>query len=242
MRIIESWSPNFGERAAGARIDILLMHYTGMPTAADALARLTDEKAQVSAHYLVDENGEIYHLVPEEKRAFHAGVSYWAGITDVNSHSIGIEIVNPGHDWGYRDFPQGQIAAVIALSQRILARHPIPASRVLAHSDVAPERKQDPGERFPWAHLAQHGVGLWCEGLPPEDLGAADADALVEALCAIGYRRPQDEAQARAVVTAFQRHWLPQAIGAADEGAASKRTLTIAAEVAAKVRKAGRHV
>ncbi len=171
--------PQFRERAPGA-IDILLMHYTGMPTAADALSRLVDAAAKVSCHYVVDETGEVYRLVPEEARAWHAGVAYWAGDIDINSRSIGIEIVNPGHEFGYRDFPEAQIAAVEELSLGILKRHPIPPSRVIGHSDIAPDRKEDPGERFPWARLAARGIGVWFNRrvVAPPDMKEGDLSHL----------------------------------------------------------------
>src|SRR5262249_43036956 len=154
-------SPNHDGR--GARVDILLMHYTGMQTGEDALARLTDRSAKVSSHYFVDEDGRVLQLVSEHQRAWHAGESSWKRAVDINARSIGIEIVNPGHEYGYRDFPTVQIDAVIALSRDIIARHHIRRERVLAHSDVAPLRKHDPGEKFPWARLAAAGIGLWVE-------------------------------------------------------------------------------
>ncbi len=154
-------SPNHGPRAEGKPIDILLLHYTGMPSEAGALAWLANPQSQVSAHYFVGEDGRIVQMVAESERAWHAGQSFWAGETDINSRSIGIEIANPGHEFGYRSFPPAQIAAVIALCQDILSRHPIPAERVLAHSDVAPTRKEDPGELFPWGELAAAGIGHW---------------------------------------------------------------------------------
>src|SRR3954470_15145362 len=157
-------SPNHDARKLG--IDMLVLHYTGMKTAEDALARLTDPDAKVSSHYLVSEDGGIDQLVPEARRAWHAGLSSWKGITDINSCSIGVEIVNPGHEFGYRDFPGQQIDAVIALSRDIIARHHIRRERVLAHSDQAPLRKNDPGEKFPWAGLGAAGVGLWIEPSP----------------------------------------------------------------------------
>ena len=152
-------SPNHDARTAP--IDILLLHYTGMRSGEAACERLTDAAAKVSSHYLVYEDGRIDQLVPEVRRAWHAGVASWKGESEINSRSVGIEIVNPGHEFGYRDFPGAQIEAVIALCRDIVARHAIPPSRVLAHSDVAPGRKLDPGERFPWARLAAAGVGLW---------------------------------------------------------------------------------
>ncbi len=175
---------------------MLVLHYTGMKTPEEALARLCDPAAKVSAHYTVDEDGTVYGHVPEERRAWHAGVSYWAGETNINARSIGVEIVNPGHEFGYRAFPAEQVGAVIALCQDILSRHAIPPARVLGHSDVAPARKEDPGELFPWRRLAQAGIGLWPE--PTEsDLGP-------EVLARYGYDpgAPQDK-----VITAFQRHF-----------------------------------
>ena len=154
----------------GGPPDMVLLHYTGDAESREAAcARLCDVDAAVSSHYLVYEDGHIDQLVQEERRAWHAGKSFWAGETDLNSRSIGIEIVNPGHDFGYPEFPEAQIAAVIALCRGIIARRPIPRDRVLAHSDVAPSRKQDPGEKFPWRLLADSGVGLWVEPAPIND-------------------------------------------------------------------------
>lgn len=151
-------SPNFDERE-GKKPYIILLHYTGMKTAQDALERLTNPEAKVSAHYTVDEDGTIYQHVDEHKRAWHAGVSCWYEETNINAVSIGIEMVNPGHEFGYRDFPQAQIDVVIKLCQDIQSRHDI--KFVIGHSDVAPTRKQDPGELFPWQQLAAQGVGIW---------------------------------------------------------------------------------
>jgi N-acetylmuramoyl-L-alanine amidase len=174
-----------------------------------ALDRLIDAEAKVSAHYMIDEDGSIYRLVDEDRRAWHAGVSAWAGSTDVNGRSIGIELVNPGHEFGYRAFPEPQMAALIDLAQSILARHPIPASRVLGHSDVAPARKQDPGELFDWPRLARAGIGLWPERAAPRTAPVGEVQAL---LARFGYEVPQsgalDEATA-AVIAAFQRHFRP---------------------------------
>ena len=198
MTIIARPSPNHDDRG-GAAIDMLVLHYTGMKTAEGALEKLCDPAARVSAHYTVDEDGTVYAHVPEERRAWHAGVSHWAGVNNVNACSIGIEIVNPGHEYGYRTFPKEQIAAVIALCQSILQRHSIPPARVLGHSDVAPARKEDPGELFPWQALAKAGVGLWPDRVE-SDLGP-------EALARYGYDpdAPQDK-----VITAFQRHFRPK--------------------------------
>ena len=163
MKIVERPSPNFNERQGVAGPDILIMHYTGMKSCAEAVARLTSAEARVSSHYTIDEDGTIYAHVPEKLRAWHAGASSWRGATDINSRSIGIEIVNPGHEFGYREFPEAQIEAVIRLSKAIVGRHPIPARNVIGHSDIAPGRKTDPGELFPWKRLAAAGLGLWVD-------------------------------------------------------------------------------
>lgn len=229
-------SPNHDERVDGRAPDLLLLHYTGMQSTLAAIARLRDENApRVSSHYLIDEEGTVLQLVPEVRRAWHAGVSYWAGESDINSCSIGVEIANPGHDFGYADFPPHQIATVIALCKDILARHNIPAARVLAHSDVAPGRKQDPGEKFPWQDLHRAGIGHW---VPPAPLteGTALSDdnsggpirAFQEQLAAYGYglnaNGPYDAAT-RDVAAAFQRHFRPARVdGIAD--ISTRRTLS----------------
>ncbi len=159
--LIASPSPNFDARPAGQAIDILLLHYTGMRNAKEALDRLRDPRVKVSAHYLVDEDGRVHRLVDEHNRAWHAGNSRWGLARDINARSIGIELVNPGHEFGYRPFPGAQMAALVRLAKEIVLRHPIPPARVLGHSDVAPLRKQDPGELFDWRHLAESGIGLW---------------------------------------------------------------------------------
>jgi len=212
-------SPNFDERTGLGRPDMIVLHYTGMSSADEAVHRLCDPNARVSAHYVVLENGSILQLVPEAKRAWHAGVASWGGDTDVNSRAIGIEIANPGHEFGYPDFPKRQIAAVITLCRGILMRHIIRPENVVAHSDVAPNRKQDPGEKFPWRVLAQSGVGLWVEPSPPSDthvLEPGDAGqrvtALQQALADYGYGLADSggyDAATEEVVTAFQRHFRP---------------------------------
>jgi len=219
-------SPNHGERTLD--IDILLLHYTGMEATALAIERLTEPSGGVSSHYVVDEHGEILQLVPEARRAWHAGESSWAGATDINSCSVGIEIANPGHSYGYPDFPAVQIAAVIALSADIVARHHIRPERVLAHSDVAPHRKRDPGEKFPWRQLFEAGIGAW---VPPAPLTSATAASgpghkgpeiahLQAALKRYGYGIETTgiyDADTAAVVTAFQRHFRPARVdGCAD--------------------------
>jgi len=198
MRRVDMPSPNHDERG-GAPVDMLILHYTGMTSAQAALARLCDPAAKVSAHYTIDEDGTVYSHVPEARRAWHAGQSFWAGETDINARSIGIELVNPGHEFGYREFPPAQIASLTTLCHSILVRHPIPSARVLGHSDVAPARKEDPGELFPWEQLAKAGIGLWPQATA-SDFGA-------EALARFGYdpEAPQDK-----VITAFQRHFRPK--------------------------------
>jgi N-acetylmuramoyl-L-alanine amidase len=201
-------SPNFDAR--NASVDILLLHYTGMKTAQDAIDRLRDPKAQVSAHYVVDEDGTTYRMVAEEMRAWHAGTSYWAGARDINARSIGIEIVNPGHELGYCPFPAAQMQAVLELSRDIVERHGINPARVIGHSDVAPLRKEDPGELFDWAMLAAGGVGLWPK---PKPCAWSDAEFLIELGC-YGYdlEGPSgtDAGKARrAAITAFARHFRP---------------------------------
>ena len=199
-------SPNHDQRQAG--VDLLLLHYTGMPDADEAVARLCDPASKVSCHYLVHEDGRIVQMVPEERRAWHAGLSVWEDETDTNSRSVGIEIQNPGHDFGYRDFPDAQIEAVIRLGLDICERHGIARNRVLAHSDVAPRRKTDPSRWFPWRTLAQSGFGVWCD--PPYAPAPPEADTMLM-LAALGYD-VSDPAAARA---AFQRRFLPH--GSAEE-------------------------
>lgn len=151
-------SPNYNERPAGTAIDMLVLHYTGMKSCAAALDRLCDETAEVSAHYLIDEDGTLYQLVDEARRAWHAGVAVWNGNTNINDRSIGIELVNPGHEFGYRKFPEAQMLTLITLCKEIIARHPISPADVVGHSDVAPDRKQDPGELFDWQRLVDEGI------------------------------------------------------------------------------------
>ncbi len=213
LEIIDRPSPNQDARPNGQAVDMLVLHYTGMDSAEAALERLCDPEAKVSAHYCIDEDGRIYALVPEDARAWHAGAAQWQGASDINARSIGIELVNPGHEFGYRLFPQAQMAALKTLAVDILARHPIPAARVLGHSDVAPLRKQDPGELFDWRGLAAAGVGIW-----PEDGSAAVLEsAVAKALERIGYGYTGENLAA--VIEAFQRHFRPNAVtGAADAG------------------------
>lgn len=219
-------SPNHGERLSGPT-DILLLHYTGMPDHEQALAWLCDPRSQVSCHYFVHEDGRVLSLVPEERRAWHSGASAWGGETDINSRSIGIEIANTGHPGGLPEFPDAQTEALILLCRDILGRHPIPAHRVLAHSDVAPGRKLDPGERFPWNRLGAAGIGHWVEPAEIADgrfFQRGDRGQPVEALQGLlalyGYGLEITGAfdqRTADVVAAFQRHFRPQRVdGVAD--------------------------
>jgi N-acetylmuramoyl-L-alanine amidase len=219
-------SPNFGDRRDHMP-DMLILHYTGMPSCEDAIRCLASPQSGVSCHYVVNEDGAITQMVPETFRAWHAGASHWQGVEDINSCSIGIEIHNPGHDGGYPDFPSAQMAAVEALCLDIIKRHAIAPRRVLAHSDVAPRRKIDPGEKFDWARLALAGIGHWVE---PADIivGASfelgDAGAgvmtLQRNLSAYGYGIGATGAfheHTQIVVSAFQRHFRPALVdGRAD--------------------------
>jgi len=225
-------SPNHDARRGGCMPDMILMHYTGMSDATAALKRLCDPTPSdghaVSAHYLVFEDGAIVQCVPEARRAWHAGVAWWQGERDVNSRSIGIEIANPGHDLGYRDFPDEQIGAVMALCADILRRCPIPPDRILGHADVAPARKRDPGERFPWQRLSRAGIGLWVE--PAALTTAADlaegahgpaVEALQSDLARYGYAVEPTQRYNRATreaVAAFQRHFRPARVDGRADG------------------------
>lgn len=226
MTFIDQPSPNFGERrpaeeGGGALIDMLVLHYTGMESGEAALDRLCDPAAEVSAHYLVEEDGRVFRLVDEEKRAWHAGVASWRGVSDVNSRSIGIEIVNPGHEFGYRDFPGAQMAAVETLCLEILARHPIPPRNVVGHSDIAPQRKTDPGELFDWPRLAAAGIGVW-----PGDADLLDMDraSLTCLLAEIGY----DTADFASALRAFQRHFRPGRVTGRIDPETARRVLGLA--------------
>lgn len=184
-------SPNFDER--DSEIDMIILHYTGMKSGDAALKRLCDPEAKVSAHYVVEENGQVYQLVEEAKRAWHAGVSYWQGKRNLNGNSIGIELVNPGHEYGYREFTKAQYDSVIELCAGIKKKYKIEDINIIGHSDIAPERKQDPGELFDWELLAKNGLGLW-----PNKTLKNTKDNLTK----LGY-----EFHNKASITAFQRHW-----------------------------------
>ena len=227
--LIDRPSPNNDARAPGQGIDMLILHYTGMASTEAALNRLCDPEARISAHYLIDERGTVYRLVPDQRRAWHAGVSAWAGDTDINDRSLGIELANPGHEFGYVPFPETQMASLETLAQDICQRHGIPARRVLGHADVAPSRKQDPGEFFDWYRLAARRIGLWPKiqiTVPPSPtLGPGDSGQRVlkaqATLAAYGYDikiTGEYDQQTVDVVVAFQRHFRPQVVdGAFDQ-------------------------
>ncbi len=225
-------SGNYGERRNGRAPDMIVLHYTGMVDGKMAVHRLTTIGTEVSAHYIVHEDGRIIQTVQESRRAWHAGASAWAGETDINSCSIGVEIINGGHDYGLPPYPLRQVAAVIALCKGIIIRRNIPRHRVLGHSDISPGRKQDPGEKFPWALLAASGVGQYVIPAkiapgPTMTVGAAGdhVRALQEALASYGYGVTvsgiYDFATVE-VVTAFQRHFRPALI----DGIADVSTVT----------------
>jgi N-acetylmuramoyl-L-alanine amidase len=237
-------SPNHGERRNGATPDMIVLHYTGMADNDAAIRQLCTPAGEVSAHYLVLQDGYIIQLVAEARRAWHSGASSWAGVTDINSCSIGIEIANPGHDHGYPDFSKRQIAAVTALCRSILTRHQIRADRVLGHSDIAPTRKQDPGEKFPWKLVAESGVGLWVKPAPLTAAGPifvlGETDPAVEEaqrlLAEYGYGVTPTgylDSTTRDVVAAFQRHFRPMRVdGVIDESTVSTLKSLLAAREA----------
>ena len=199
-----------------------------MVSAQAAVDRLCDPAAKVSAHYCIDEDGSVVRLVPEHRRAWHAGASAWAGDADINGRSIGIELVNPGHEFGYRPFTAAQMAALIDLAQGVLKRHPIPPHRVLGHSDVAPLRKEDPGELFDWPALAAAGIGLWPEA--PAALEPLPSEAQVKAaLARVGYGYL--EADFPAVVRAFQRRFRPEALTGEVDGETAARLFALLARL-----------
>ncbi len=207
-------SPNFGERAGGQSPSMLVLHYTGMANAEDALARLCDQKSEVSAHYVVDKAGTIYQLVDDDKRAHHAGISYWCGERDVNSASIGIEIVNGGHDHGYTPFPEAQIKSVEALCKHLVTKYNIASRNIIGHSDIAYNRNEpkiDPGHLFPWKRLAQNGIGAWPDTTSIDKAQAQslaqDKTAFHKALCDYGY---DPSAPFEETLIAFHRHFAPE--------------------------------
>ena len=209
--IIEAPSPNQDERTHP--VSIIVLHYTGMQDAASAIARLRDPASRVSAHYVVAEDGQTFRLVPEEKRAWHAGRSYWRGLTQLNDYSVGIEIVNPGHEWGYRAFPDAQIEVVMRLVAEIKDRYRVTRGNVVGHSDIAPTRKQDPGELFPWGKLARHRLALPRPTRNLMDPNWTDSGFLL-ALERFGY----DVSDAMAATVAFQRRFRPELVDGTIDG------------------------
>ena len=234
MAYIEAPSPNFDARTAPP--EILVLHYTGMKSGEDALARLRDPESKVSSHYVVEEDGRIFRLVPEARRAWHAGVSYWKGQRNINGVSIGVEIVNPGHEFGYRPFPNRQIAAVIELCADIRSRWTIENTHIVGHSDVAPARKDDPGELLPWKVLAEAGHGLWADAAPAPGAPLRRGDegvgvfGLQAGFTRLGYDLPPsgkfDEATEQ-VVTAFQRHWRQAQVDGVADGATRAQLIAL---------------
>jgi N-acetylmuramoyl-L-alanine amidase len=225
-------SPNHGERRGGRRPTLVILHYTGMPDEGQALQWLCNPVSEVSAHYFVFEDGRTLQLVPESRRAWHAGVAVWDSEQDVNSASVGVEIANPGHAGGLPPFSEAQIGSVTRLVQDIVQRWSIRPDRVLAHSDVAPGRKQDPGERFPWERLHAAGIGHWVPPAPIQDgrfFARGDRGLPIEALQAMfalyGYGiriTGQFDQETETVVTAFQRHFRPERV----DGVADASTIT----------------
>ena len=224
VTVLDPPSPNCEPRPQGGAIDTLVLHYTGMKTAKAALARLCDPKAKVSAHYLIDEAGQITALVPEARRAWHAGKACWQGAWNLNDRSIGVELANPGHEFGYRPFPEAQMAALESLLLDILARHPIPPARVLGHSDIAPDRKEDPGELFDWQRLARAGIGRWPDSPRLETREVEPPPPISEVqtmLHHFGYGVPltgQADAATEKIIRAFQRHFRPARIDGVADG------------------------
>ncbi len=239
MNILHRPSPNFNDRPIDKEgmIDTIIIHYTAMPCDT-SLDRLCDKSAQVSAHYLIDEDGSLYQMVADNKRAWHAGVSYWQGRDNVNDNSIGIELVNLGHEYGYTDFPTEQIAVLCELLGRLTARYDVVASKIVGHSDIAPGRKIDPGEKFPWAHLARQGFGLYPQVSAADEMALiCDVDRMIAAkkhLIAIGYGISDHEAKVfemEKTLRAFQMHWRPKCChGKLDHGT-EKMLQAVAGEV-----------
>jgi len=227
-------SPNFDARVSPP--DMIVLHYTGMTTGDAALARLTDPASKVSAHYLIEEDGRLFALVPEARRAWHAGISSWQGARDINGLSVGVELVNPGHEFGYRPFGQRQIAALAELLGEIRSRWTVPDARILGHADVAPARKLDPGELFPWRVLAEAGHGLWVEPGSGHGPDLAEGDhglgvaALQAGLVRLGFDCPASgsfDAETATVVRAFQRHWVQSRFDGIADGETRARLMAL---------------
>jgi N-acetylmuramoyl-L-alanine amidase len=226
LHVVDLASPNHDARPTGCAIDMIVMHYTGMRSAGAAIDRLRDPAAKVSAHYLIDEDGTVASLVPDELRAWHAGWSWWQGRAALNDVSLGIELVNPGHDWGYRPFPEPQMVALLELTTRLVRRWAIPPDRVVGHSDVAPTRKDDPGELFAWPRLAR--IGL-CHEVPIAGPRIPDPSLAAQALGLFGYPGEAQGVPLKAAVRAFQRRWRP----ARCDGELDPETMGLAVAVAA---------
>lgn len=220
-------SPNFNARLPGLSVDYIVLHYTNMRSAKDSLKHLCNPESKVSAHYLIDENGKIFRLVEEEKRAWHAGESFWRGQRNMNSASIGIELHNPGRAFGYRPFPEKQMAALKGLLREMKERWGLSPACLLGHSDIAPARKDDPGELFPWKEFAEEGFGLWpapnAEDYAPEKEGEVG-----ELLGRIGYDCSEDTL---AALTAFKRHYHPEALEKEDKGETLARLRALAKQI-----------
>lgn len=225
--IRERPSPNHDARPGERDPDLILLHYTGMRSAEEAMARLCDPAARVSAHYCIEEDGTLWRLVPESRRAWHAGLSCWEGHEGVNDRSLGIELVNPGHEWGYRAFPEAQMACLLELLAVLRVRWRIPRWNLVGHADVAPLRKEDPGELFDWARLAAAGHGLWPEETP---VLAPDETQARQALAAIGYGYLEEDLSA--VLRAFQRHFRPARVDGHLDAETAGRLAAVAGLVA----------
>ena len=218
--MIDTPSPNFDERSLP--VSMIVLHYTGMPDAASAIQRLTSPEAKVSCHYLIAEDGQVIRMVTEEKRAWHAGASSWRGVTDVNSASVGVEIVNPGHEFGYRPFPDEQVAALIPLVSAIKDRHGVGRGNVVGHSDIAPARKTDPGELFPWEALARRRLALPSPTRNLMDPFWTDAGFIL-ALERFGY----DVTEQKKAVIAFQRRFRSDQIDGIIDGECRAKLLSL---------------
>ncbi|MBL0320341.1 MAG: N-acetylmuramoyl-L-alanine amidase [Alphaproteobacteria bacterium] len=230
-------SPNFSSRPDGGDIDMVVLHYTGMRTGEDALERLCDKESEVSSHYLIAEDGTIYQLVQDDKRAWHAGQSAWRGKDQCNNRSIGIEIVNPGHEWGYRPFPAAQMQSVLRLCKELIRKYAISARNIVGHSDIAPTRKQDPGELFPWEWLAENGVGLWVAPDYTKDMvlltrgdEGENVELIQKALAYYGYSiecSGKYDLDTALIVTTFKRHFCPERVNDKWDGTAAKSLLRL---------------
>lgn len=224
--LCRAFSPNWNPRNEAVPLNMIVLHYTGMPETKAALARLCTKGTDVSAHYLIDEDGTAFQLIDEDKRAWHAGRGFWQGVRDINSASIGIELANPGHAFGYRAFPKPQIDALLTLLSEIIERHPTLDRRALwGHADVAPLRKEDPGELFPWQSLAAAGFGVWPPDTPQQAPSDVDSGLLLRA---IGYEGLPDPAARHADLLAFQRHFLQDNLTGTDDARTRARLAAVA--------------